>query len=99
TRSYGDWSSDVCSSDLQRLAGVPRGADVLAPTALGARVEVEHLLPREVLERGRAQRRHLVGIGGLQRLHVDLDGPQLPPGLGVRSEEHTSELQSPYDLV
>src|SRR5437867_8059313 len=23
TRSYGDWSSDVCSSDLRRTAGLP----------------------------------------------------------------------------
>src|SRR5207248_7600375 len=26
TRSYGDWSSDVCSSDLYRLPSLPPGA-------------------------------------------------------------------------
>src|SRR5438094_5470756 len=35
-----------------------------------------------------------------RRVH---DGPRAggrdAPGVGVRSEEHTSELQSPYDLV
>src|SRR5437867_13239611 len=30
TRSYGDWSSDVCSSDLARQKRVPRDARALA---------------------------------------------------------------------
>src|SRR5207248_6490578 len=29
TRSYGDWSSDVCSSDLQRVAGADEVAAVI----------------------------------------------------------------------
>src|SRR6266516_7196493 len=57
TRSYGDWSSDVCSSDLD--PPVSTRDDAL-----------------------RADDRHDRGNGAR-----------------VRSEEHTSELQSPYDIV
>src|SRR5207248_11245778 len=59
----------------------------------------------------RGQRLH-VGVGGRLRVRVGRDGVHLPAhAVGVerpelvrlcvaaRSEEHTSELQSPYDLV
>src|SRR5437867_6221358 len=69
TRSYGDWSSDVCSSDLvDRRAGRRRHLDHLA---------------------GGARELEVVGVG--RRGDRRRDAP--------RSEEHTSELQSPYDLV
>src|SRR5207248_6170265 len=59
----------------------------------------------DVLARRARLRHHLQGVGGLQfraglacllrRAHLRLvDGARLE-----RSEEHTSELQSPYDLV
>src|SRR2546426_7199155 len=57
TRLQGDWSSDVCSSDLVR-----RGTDG----------------PGIARSRG---------------------GPARPSRRGARSEEHTSELQSPCNLV
>src|SRR5207248_9599597 len=38
------------------------------------------------------------GGGGAPRRHPNLRGDQVDAGRG-RSEEHTSELQSPYDLV
>src|SRR5256885_10296370 len=58
TRLQGDWSSDVCSSDLcfNRL------------------------------------------LGGLPHIeHLDIEGQNVT--FGPRSEEHTSELQSPCNLV
>src|SRR2546426_5598705 len=75
TRLQGDWSSDVCSSDL--LRGARRAH------AAGA---------QQVLERdGHAVQgppRRLASVPALGRL-----------GGGQRSEEHTSELQSPCNLV
>src|SRR5215211_8247707 len=57
TSSLGDWSSDVCSSDLTGLA-----ASTIAPPAMAGGAMAEAARP-------------------------------------VRSEEHTSELQSPSELV
>src|SRR5437867_9897996 len=73
TRSYGDWSSDVCSSDLP---GVEREHEVRRPARL----------------RGVELRRTALAACLLH----PLQGLQLRER---RSEEHTSELQSPYDLV
>src|SRR5688500_19264624 len=69
TRLQGDWSSDVCSSDLLK--------------ALAGYYAAEKLKTRESVVEGLAN---------------------APQGLiallkGGRSEEHTSELQSPCDLV
>src|SRR5207248_4040377 len=36
TRSYGDWSSDVCSSDLKRLGRVPAVEDVSFEISTGS---------------------------------------------------------------
>src|SRR2546426_2372044 len=65
TRLQGDWSSDVCSSDLD-----PRPPVEEPPPA------VETVSPE-----GRGEKR-----------------PR-PDREGIRSEEHTSELQSPCNLV
>src|SRR2546429_5135688 len=86
TRCSRDWSSDVCSSDLPRLAGkrVDAGAitellhAVLAP---GDRVCLE----------GNNQKQADFLAGAL----VQLD----PQQVHDRSEEHTSELQSRLHLV
>src|SRR5256885_7098889 len=72
TRLQGDWSSDVCSSDLTRGQRLPRSRTVAPQTVPGP-------LWREGL-------------------------PSLSPCVGpmwvrTRSEEHTSELQSPCNLV
>src|SRR3546814_2524721 len=78
-----DWSSDVCSSDLQRPFDADRGI-----------VPQQGLLPfggviicAFILEIG--------GVGQRQKA-VRKAGrhPQHPLALGGRSEEHTSELQS-----
>src|SRR3546814_6956770 len=73
-----DWSSDVCSSDLRRLARrlavqhpiVAGYGDVVVRVALG--------VVRELLGFGRC-----IELKSIAVLHV-----------GRRSEEHTSELQS-----
>src|SRR5207249_8599692 len=86
TRSKRDWSSDVCSSDL--AAG---GEFTLLLRRLvgwhGARIFVF------VLGTHGGAPSDLVGdVQGVSNLEAP------PPG-AVRSEEHTSELQSRFDLV
>src|SRR5206468_8297346 len=97
TRSDRDWSSDVCSSDLVMRA---------------ERVGADTLLARIVRLVGEAQRTRapiqrladvvsawfvpaVIAVAALTFATWSLIGP--PPRL--RSEEHTSELQSRSDLV
>src|SRR5207248_6182701 len=65
TRSYGDWSSDVCSSDLHGREGlVYEGVSGGDADALVGRVQVEtrDLRDRERLgERGEMHRAEIVG--------------------------------------
>src|SRR5688500_19116860 len=79
TRLQGDWSSDVCSSDLDpgRFPGVPRSRKSLSGLR-DARGRIASTPP----------------FGG-SILQVS---PQEEQRL-ARSEEHTSELQSPCNLV
>src|SRR2546426_9264755 len=76
TRLQGDWSSDVCSSDLFRHVGAQHAAP-LHPSwePLAA------------------------GTGFLQPALQELGRQPLEPARQERSEEHTSELQSPCNLV
>src|SRR5256885_9764900 len=85
TRLQGDWSSDVCSSDLQTgYVGVERQprAQLIRPAA-GTR-----LLPPSV---SRGPRNPVLGRDRKCAVHQ--------PRQRERSEEHTSELQSPCNLV
>src|SRR3546814_1182080 len=90
-----DWSSDVCSSDLFRLAV---GAQILVAEAAGdlvVAVEARHhqqlleqlrrLRQRKELAGMRARRHQIVARAFRRRLGQDRR---------LRSEEHTSELQS-----
>src|SRR3546814_7555574 len=102
----GDWSSDVCSSDLARLAEVDLGVDHAGQhdEPLG----IERLVGRSRIERadvGNAAvgHRHVGGNHSGGREHVSARDDEipvlahalLPRQLSVlRSEEHTSELQS-----
>src|SRR2546426_4550180 len=81
TRLQGDWSSDVCSSDLAQ----PHGEHI-DPTP-------EHAPPGENAARGadREVGEHRNREGG--------PGGRVPAEHEERSEEHTSELQSPCNLV
>src|SRR2546426_9209193 len=83
TRLQGDWSSDVCSSDLrfsacQRLSGSYH---------VGAR-------PDDTTHH-RSRQRDLEGVS--RGPHHCLREGRI--WVAVRSEEHTSELQSPCNLV
>src|SRR3546814_4420817 len=106
-----DWSSDVCSSDLDQAPGVVvqhrldegvghphRVVGVLAgyrevgvgiPIAVvGLEVDRGVALLGELHHAGDVVLRHQ---GGARSLHR---GAQREVALGIRSEEHTSELQS-----
>src|SRR5436189_1411870 len=74
TRYIGDWSSDVCSSDLVR-----RGDRLLRAHGAGLRIKSRRHDHRREGDEGR--------LGAERGQDVD------------RSEEHTSELQSPMYLV
>src|SRR5207248_8876385 len=97
TRSYGDWSSDVCSSDLaagvtaetlRPLVAAPTGARVCVPAVGGGSFLI-------------AAARQLAAAGAplTDVVGACLFGADVDPMAVARSEEHTSELQSPYDLV
>src|SRR5437867_8481418 len=83
TRSYGDWSSDVCSSDLRASRGWADSQQSRASidfATRGGRVGSASRSPREM---------------SISSASVSVtESPAT-----ARSEEHTSELQSPYDLV
>src|SRR5207249_9039932 len=88
TRSKRDWSSDVCSSDLGgRLA---------------ARAACRHHLPRGHVARADFEpQRYTLGLP-LEILGAGLEavpGIELHTDAGSRSEEHTSELQSRFEIV
>ena len=63
----------------EHLAGEVGGTVRLAPAALGAAVEVEHVLPREMLEGRRAK--VLIALVGSRHHGVDVDGTQTSPRL------------------
>src|SRR2546430_7346438 len=91
TRFDCDWSSDVCSSDLEPLATEGRRQPCLRPSAPSA---------------GRRRRRVAVlATVPLVRFLLEPPPPFLVPRAGTvvvsapRSEEHTSELQSQSNLV
>src|SRR5207248_4199337 len=89
TRSYGDWSSDVCSSDL---------------------VFFEPLIGNRRMHLGILQRRRQAVCADEMSFRNEKPRARtafplcrllelLRRVIEFRSEEHTSELQSPYDLV
>src|SRR3546814_2798645 len=83
-----DWSSDVCSSDLGARPDRPRGIGGRGRAAL-----------RCSLPFGRGFVPHHSGcatnfLRGAAATGDDPSGPSQQPGRTLRSEEHTSELQS-----
>src|SRR3546814_10376040 len=83
-----DWSSDVCSSDLDIDVALLRRQDQRGNRAARARIVdqrrlcAEIIIPHILLHRLKVPAR-------LARGHVERDERG-----GIRSEEHTSELQS-----
>src|SRR3546814_4153433 len=98
-----DWSSDVCSSDLARLAVAALHHVELFPGGLHrpSRLAVDRLdggdrAAGDVADRGDARARgdavHMHGASTAHRHACGYDRPSEPRR--ERSEEHTSELQS-----
>src|SRR3546814_6915165 len=88
-----DWSSDVCSSDLERLRfGACRGGTDLPDCAPSRHAPIRMRLNKHIRDTGFCSRREadrLIGEG-----RVTVNGQRARIGAEVRSEEHTSELQS-----
>src|SRR5438034_3863546 len=91
TRSLCDWSSDVCSSDLQNLTNLFQIRFGLVEQAVEAD-RCKMMRARSI--RAKAERNVITGFthGAVALVEVRTQGH-------VRSEEHTSELQSHSDLV
>src|SRR5207248_3763161 len=97
TRSYGDWSSDVCSSDLFPGYFNPFSERKFRWRRAGIQFLIVGQFP---IANDRTRT-----VQGSRRAQADMT-PQVIMILAIhmrapnfRSEEHTSELQSPYDLV
>src|SRR5205807_4198749 len=133
TRLQGDWSSDVCSSDLVVLfpgvslpigAGRPRTLRAIESAlksdshlifAVAQRENVDTVNPGVLYTTGTIAKISQIqrGLGGVQlllhgesratALHYSENGRYLEAVVreveDLRSEEHTSELQSPCNLV
>src|SRR5207249_7044693 len=98
TRSKRDWSSDVCSSDLDHLIRLVESTclEQLAQQ-ICTRCEYkhwEHSLTRSLPCPPPAVQRFTDTAGEHQCGRAVMVCPD-----GSRSEEHTSELQSRFDLV
>src|SRR5256885_9954266 len=94
TRLQGDWSSDVCSSDLVHHHQRQRLAQALQAHELALQLGTEETPVGHARQpvAVRQQLQHLALLRNLQmRAHACLENG--------RSEEHTSELQSPCNLV
>src|ERR1017187_7164869 len=90
TRYIGDWSSDVCSSDL-------------TTSEIEERLTWFRTCLKEAKHTPRTQRRYLQVARHfllfLDKRSVTLETATPPDVSAFRSEEHTSELQSPMYLV
>src|SRR5256886_5835527 len=84
TRFDCDWSSDVCSSDLDVFTLIDPQSDGMLRLVAEAEQGSEHPLAAAIVEGAKAR-----GVA----LNVS------PERFTARSEEHTSELQSQSNLV
>src|SRR3546814_7515698 len=98
-----DWSSDVCSSDLLAVgclladAAGAGGIDIegaLRLVAVDARAGVQHLDHHVAALPERLGALRDEGLGAVQRLDRRRLADRRGVGGRLRSEEHTSELQS-----
>src|SRR2546426_5754994 len=91
TRLQGDWSSDVCSSDLRR-ADEGQLAELMR-TIVALNRRIAELAPATEALAG--VEREAAALS--ERLEVAEQAAE--EQWAARSEEHTSELQSPCNLV
>src|SRR5262249_58454609 len=95
TRLVSDWSSDVCSSDL--VDDGVLGPDDRVELLEGVIVSVA---PQNVAHAaGVVRANHCLTIAVGERAHVRPQLSFIAGKYSVRSEEHTSELQSLTNLV
>src|SRR5882762_11003844 len=97
TRFKCDWSSDVCSSDLEHSVPVIIVAERDRPISrllLGNPAVVEVVKFSDLDGLRRALAAALAGVAAVRR-----EGARPMVADDVRSEEHTSELQSHLNLV
>src|SRR5207249_7446504 len=99
TRSKRDWSSDVCSSDLplySKRPGIPSFFLFFdgAPEAISQRRGQNAAGIQFCADSAHPRRRKTKRRCRAATFYVCRDG-----GAALRSEEHTSELQSRFDLV
>src|SRR5256885_4789660 len=83
TRLQGDWSSDVCSSDLRRVGQFLRSCGCISTVTRPRRAHG-----------GPPHRPVKIATRAAGTAHIAAGSRRVP-----RSEEHTSELQSPCNLV
>src|SRR5207249_7384205 len=99
TRSKRDWSSDVCSSDLPTIEQGQVLLRLIRFRAMGMPVTAFKGLVMSMFAT-LARKEPWVRVDE-DHVRLDVDGMLAKEGLTarVRSEEHTSELQSRFDLV
>src|SRR2546426_2856179 len=102
TRLQGDWSSDVCSSDLLMLPGGHLLSVLIFFPAVGALALImlrgdDHKYIR-LIAMVVSVAEFLFSLLMLPRVPIGTAGYHLEE-FAKRSEEHTSELQSPCNLV
>src|SRR5205807_4295839 len=97
TRLQGDWSSDVCSSDLRCFVLAVR-VERIVLTAIHPAAGKESLGQRH---REQAECDQILLCQVVINSAIKLCGTNVVvfPIILYRSEEHTSELQSPCNLV
>src|SRR3546814_6736545 len=93
----GDWSSDVCTSDLIRNADLARQSPPIGERlCLGVPVPIHRIIRRHILRPLAPQRADKPAIvGEVVTAVLELHPVTVPRQRHIgRSEEHTSELQS-----
>src|SRR5699024_11316243 len=95
TRSNRDWSSDVCSSDLSAgLEAAQRVRDHRAENGLRMSLEAVEAYHRRARSNGVQDSTPVQTTARARQMRKTMAS-----GRTSRSEEHTSELQSRFDLV
>src|SRR5207248_4662601 len=98
-RAYVDWSSDVCSSDLRRTCMNPKCRRAVPFQEATVHHVIEHTAggPTKLVNAVLVCTECASKRKELQAAEPELK-KYLHSLMHARSEEHTSELQSPYEL-
>src|SRR5207248_8572975 len=91
TRSYGDWSSDVCSSDLD-VVQLAVGEDIAGTLKGNARHGEGAYEPKQANEAERASRSQTLEIFGTEKWRRKYDEEQIKPQIGRASCRERGEM-------